>query len=646
MLNDIKVALNLDTSKYDAALGKAQNSTNTFASKLTGLKGNFVAVGAAVAAAAAAIIGKLVSAQMKAIDATSKLARGLGTSVAALQTLQMAADYAGISQNEITSAAEKLQQQLGRLAVTGKGAAEDGLNALGIKLQDIINLPADEKFALIAEKIQESGMSTSETAAALQTLGIRGGEMVAWLQSGAAELTTTTQLMKDFNWALTDTDAQNIERANDAMSIFGKWLNGIAQKIAVELAPLLAVVGEKFADWLSILPDVGGAFDVIADVAAQVFTKIAGGIDIIIGAFQTLSGAFYYAAGALVDAFAPAIDAVIFMFNKIASAWNSTIGGLGIKNDTLGIDVKVPKMGTFDGNASDLAAGLKDRGAASFQEGVGRAVNGLGDIFGMGPNSQKYAEMEAASEEARRLAASAQEANIALNELTEPESSGSGAGKPGKSGGGRSKQIKSLTEETEKATEAAKTWKDVLDEGVMTIQDVATNALTSMTDAFAEFVTTGKMDFKSLIDSMIADLARLASQRFFAEILGTLGGGSGMVGGFIRSMFPTTNWDGGLINSPTKFMNNGQLASAGEKGVEAIMPLQRDSRGRLGVVTSGDSGGGTTVVNVNTTINNSGNKAATSEEEGRKMANTFNRAIEQKIVEVMMKQKQTRRGYA
>lgn len=65
---------------------------------------------------------------------------------------------------------------------------------------------------------------------------------------------------------------------------------------------------------------------------------------------------------------------------------------------------------------------------------------------------------------------------------------------------------------------------------------------------------------------------------------------------------------GSLIRSPTYFpMANGGVALGGEAGPEAILPLGRDSRGRLGVV-----GGGGATNNYNVTINmqgSSGNAA-------------------------------------
>ena len=61
---------------------------------------------------------------------------------------------------------------------------------------------------------------------------------------------------------------------------------------------------------------------------------------------------------------------------------------------------------------------------------------------------------------------------------------------------------------------------------------------------------------------------------------------------------------GGVVSSPTIFpMTAGRRGLMGEAGPEAIMPLTRDSRGRLGVSTEGASSGGTVVFAPQITVN-------------------------------------------
>jgi TP901 family phage tail tape measure protein len=62
--------------------------------------------------------------------------------------------------------------------------------------------------------------------------------------------------------------------------------------------------------------------------------------------------------------------------------------------------------------------------------------------------------------------------------------------------------------------------------------------------------------------------------------------------------------DGGVVSGPTVFPMRNGAGLMGEAGPEAIMPLERDRRGRLGVRSSGESGG---TVEVSVRVDDNGN---------------------------------------
>ena len=65
-----------------------------------------------------------------------------------------------------------------------------------------------------------------------------------------------------------------------------------------------------------------------------------------------------------------------------------------------------------------------------------------------------------------------------------------------------------------------------------------TNAFGGMEDALVSLVTTGKIDFKSMVDSMLADLTRLITRMLFMKALeGMAGGGGGGFGAQFAALF-------------------------------------------------------------------------------------------------------------
>jgi hypothetical protein len=144
----------------------------------------------------------------------------------------------------------------------------------------------------------------------------------------------------------------------------------------------------------------------------------------------------------------------------------------------------------------------------------------------------------------------------------------------------------------------------------------------SAADAFAAFVTgakSAKDAFNDFVGSVVSQISRLAAQDIAGSLFKGLGGGGGGGGGLLNlfsSFFGGGSGfggqtAGGMFTLPgegyakggaftngvvdtTTFFNPAMM---GEAGPEAIMPLARDSSGRLGV--RGNGGG----ANVNITFN-------------------------------------------
>lgn len=245
-------------------------------------------------------------------------------------------------------------------------------------------------------------------------------------------------------------------------------------------------------------------------------------------------------------------------------------------------------------------------------------------------------------------------------ELSKPaKSAGGGGGKSGGGGGGGKSATAKQTDEQKELAKGLKEvegnvddtkaayleWYDGMSEGMSSTSDLMTTAFNGMEDAFVEFVKTGKVDFSSLVDSMISDLARYAfraaTMQAMTSFLPNLFGSSSAV---LESAGPLARptsmaFNGAIVNHPTKFFANGGLASMSEKSAEAIMPLTRNSRGQLGVYSDGGSGGGY-VINLSPTINIEG--SGDSQADMMKGAKEFNKLIENKVVDVMAKQGRSR----
>ena len=161
------------------------------------------------------------------------------------------------------------------------------------------------------------------------------------------------------------------------------------------------------------------------------------------------------------------------------------------------------------------------------------------------------------------------------------------------------------------------------------ISHVVIKAFKGMEDALVDMVTKGKADFKSLANSIIADIARIViRQKIIApltkSILGAADGAS-----FANGIVPFAK--GGIVDKPTLFQYSaggaGNFGIMGEgSGPEAILPLTRRN-GKLGV-----EGGGSTnnvVVNVDAS---GGTSVQGDEQNARALGTVISAAVQSELI--------------
>lgn len=169
-------------------------------------------------------------------------------------------------------------------------------------------------------------------------------------------------------------------------------------------------------------------------------------------------------------------------------------------------------------------------------------------------------------------------------------------------------------------------------------QAMFTNAFKGMEDALVNFVKTGKLDFKSLADSIIEQMIRISTQQSITGPLagwlgGILGGGTPapetkvLAAGGVMSGAGIGAYSGQVVSTPTLFPFANGIGLMGEAGAEGIFPLKRGKDGKLGISANGGGSTSTSVV-----VHNYGGSPATTKET---TDNRGNRKIEIVIGEMV-----------
>jgi hypothetical protein len=300
----VTIKLDGDSARLIRELNKANQASKSTFGEIKREAADVAAKFAVIATAAATAFAMLTKASFDSIDELAKVSDRLGVTTEAMRTLQVAADLAGVSQELLTKSLQKQQQALVS-ASDGAGTAGQAFARLGLNVQALIELPADQQFAAIADAIANVDNVTRRNALAMEIWGARAAEMINFAAGGSAGISELSTLLDELNVTVSRFDASQIEQANDAVSVAKLAFEGLGNSIAVAVAPLVQGLAKDFtaaareangfqsqvqqsvdslvsggAIAMNVMEGIGLAFGVVADV-------IQGVVYIALGAFTS-----------------------------------------------------------------------------------------------------------------------------------------------------------------------------------------------------------------------------------------------------------------------------------------------------------------------------------------------------------------------
>jgi lambda family phage tail tape measure protein len=303
-----------------------------------------VATAAAVVAAAAAGVA-MVRSGLQTVDAQAKLAQSLNTTVASIQTLERAGELAGVSISGIEQATKDLTRRLSQ-AAAGTGPAADALDRLGLSASDLIALPLDQRVGAINAAIESFVPAAERAAVAGQLFGEEGS--IAMSRIDTATLRQATEDVLAFGVVVSEQDADQIERTNDAISRLGLIWRGLSNQLAVAAAPALEAVADAMAAIASRTGPLGiairGLFDNIGRLTTYAVTfagflagRWVAGMAVAALSVRGLATALVLLRGALIrtgiGALIVGAGELVYQFTKLVSGAGGFGAAMGLMGD-------------------------------------------------------------------------------------------------------------------------------------------------------------------------------------------------------------------------------------------------------------------------------------------------------------------------
>lgn len=361
--------LKSELQKADVALARFSKKAEVSAGKLGALAGAAIAAGAAISTA-------LAVKGFQAVDALDEMAEKAGTTVSSLQSLQLALGEAGVNSDQTQAAIKKLNLAIGE-AQSGNVKAQSTFNKLGLSVAELAALPADQRFAAIADSVSKYGNAADQAVISSEIFGAKlGPDLAAAMAQGGDAIRQASSDIEAMGLAMSDIDAAQVANAMDAFGRAQGVVDAVSNKLAVELAPLLDAVSKSF---IQAGKDGGGFGEIVASAVSAAIKAVAFLANAVDGVKRI--------GGAVADSLVYAFAMVQETFTKVALGIVKTldmIPGVDLTANIVALEAKVVQ-----------AQGVMREAANEIRDGFEKPL--AGDVFLQYAEQAKAASKEAAA---------------------------------------------------------------------------------------------------------------------------------------------------------------------------------------------------------------------------------------------------------
>ncbi len=232
-----------DDSQLQEALKRAQTGVERFSAGMRIGINSAVKYGAALAALGAGAVTALVVNQMKAIDSTAKFSDQIGIATEDLMRLQFAArDAAGVTDQTFNMAMRRMTRRIAE-AAQGSGPAAQALKDLGLNAQQLKDAGPAEAFRRISDAMANTTSHADRLRIAFKLFDTDGGALVPLMMQGSQALDEYAKKADALGLAFNRVDAAKVEAASDAMARIGDVIDGVRNRLTIELAFRYPTIG-------------------------------------------------------------------------------------------------------------------------------------------------------------------------------------------------------------------------------------------------------------------------------------------------------------------------------------------------------------------------------------------------------------------
>lgn len=545
VIGALRILMGIDTAQFDKGAKQVQSKLRLLG---IGLKSFAAGFAGTLSAGGIAIAFKGIINHM---DNMGKAAQRLGIPVAELSRLKLAADLADVSFEQLSTGVSRLSRNMASVAGGATNEVATAFRTLGINVQNVDGTmkSATQVMIEIASKFVTMKDGAQKTALAIQLFGRAGQVLIPLLNEGAAGLAATDEEARKLGIELDQRTAKAAELFNDNLTRLLASLQGFLIDAVRPLLPLMGELTTKFINWIKEIRTA----NTVGDTLRKLFLSDIITIKRLALEWQRFTmwvGIYKDVITTLGRGAIPKFQAGLQRSAQMSADLEMEIRTLrgefeGYSATVFGTDGPIKATEDF-GDELDIINTKAEKAAETIRKTIAQQFFDLGQTISSVSNQIASIGMGAGG--LARLAASEQfynelkKDNIILSNEQILQAN---------------QQLDLIARQTQKLDALSAVY-DQLSSGLSSFAD-------GIIDAASGVRSWGEM-FKSTIDSMIRDLARLFLNRFFQMLLGMgFQNFLGTAGGPINIVPAGMRQRGGRVR-------RGHPYIVGERGPEMFVP--------------------------------------------------------------------------
>ncbi|MCH5484745.1 hypothetical protein L4A43_24010 [Salmonella enterica subsp. diarizonae serovar 16:z10:e,n,x,z15] len=270
VLRSLTTTLGLNAASFRSELKRSQQSMKEFSSsakdvgvalakgfgKISGVTALIGGLGAVMGSVSAVGLVSEIRKTYRALDDVIGTANNLGVIPRRFDEMRRAAQWSGVSMNDLSDSMRDLNTQITRVAQSGKGPMADFFTKINQKASDWAKLAPDQQLNKFAEELHK--LPDNQVLYWLNRVNGSLAKMKDPLMTG--ELAKSREEIEKLGLALSGGQFDNIHKARVEFEKMESLASGLWEHVQAAAAPAISQVLQGINDWITKTAEAHGGF--------------------------------------------------------------------------------------------------------------------------------------------------------------------------------------------------------------------------------------------------------------------------------------------------------------------------------------------------------------------------------------------------